>query len=922
MQADTGSSPDKVILVDGNSLVHRAFYAMPTLTTSQGEHTNAVLGFTNMLLRLLDDEEPDFVAVAFDLSGPTFRHEQFEDYKGNRPQMPDQLVPQMSLVKDAIQGFAIPIVELKGYEADDIIGTLACHHAALGRSVLIVTGDRDCLQLVNDQVTALITRRGISDLEVYDPKHVEKRHGIPPHLVADLKGLMGDSSDNIPGVPGIGPKTGVKLLREYGSLEGVLDNVQELRGKQQENLIRYADQARLSRKLATIHCDVPVKCDLAPYAREMWHEGELSQLFSRLEFKNLLARLSLTDDSLEVQTPTGEGGREARGELADFSLLSSDDEIQDLVNTLKESKEKTVYLDPYIDCFDSIDAMLVGLGVSDGRVGGFIPLYGGNGGEDEKRFEKNRCLEVLGELLGDTHLVKVCFATKPLRHALANLGTVLAEPLFDLALAAYLLNPGQNISGLDDLILQVLDDYQPGIEDLTGKGAKAIALSEIELVKLTEFSQMRLSKMAALKARLTEQLADYELVRLYEEVELPLSRVLTAMERRGVAVDIDELQGISQEFGQRIDDLTNAIYDLAGMEFNINSPKQLGEVLFERLGLPVLKETKTGPSTSAEVLEQLAEEHEIVLLVLDYRQLVKLKSTYLDSLEPLVHPVTGRIHTSFHQTATATGRLSSVNPNLQNIPVRTEEGRRIRRAFVARRPEHVLVSVDYSQIELRVLAHMSGDPAWVEAFRAGADIHARTAAEVFGLEMDEVTPALRNAAKAINFGIVYGISGFGLAKGTGLSIQEAQSYINKYFHKYAGVKAYLDGAVAEAKEKGYVTTLFNRRRYLPDIRSRRWALRNFAERAAMNAPIQGTAADIIKMAMVAVEKEIQKCGLRADMLLQVHDELVFEVHTEDLMPAARLIKETMEGIVTLDVPLVVEVKAGPNWRDAKTICWG
>ncbi len=382
-----------------------------------------------------------------------------------------------------------------------------------------------------------------------------------------------------------------------------------------------------------------------------------------------------------------------------------------------------------------------------------------------------------------------------------------------------------------------------------------------------------------------------------------------------MAVDVDDLRAISQEFGERIDRLAELIYSQAGMEFNINSPKQLGEVLFDRLGLPVLKETKTGPSTSAEVLEQLAEEHAIAQLVMDYRQLVKLKSTYLDTLELLVHPVTRRIHTSFHQRVTATGRLSSVNPNLQNIPVRTAEGRRIRRAFTAGHPDCVLLAADYSQIELRVLAHMSQDPAWLEAFRAGADIHARTAAEVFGLEMDEVTPALRNAAKAINFGIVYGISSFGLSKGTGLPVQEAQAYIDKYFQKYTEVKAYLDRTVEEARERGYVTTLFNRRRYLPDIRSRRWALRSFAERAAMNAPIQGSAADIIKMAMVAVERKISASGLRAEMLLQVHDELVFEVHIEDLLPAARLVKETMEGIVTLDVPLVVDVKSGRNWGD-------
>ena len=433
--------------------------------------------------------------------------------------------------------------------------------------------------------------------------------------------------------------------------------------------------------------------------------------------------------------------------------------------------------------------------------------------------------------------------------------------------------------------------------------------------RLAEFSRTRLVQLPVLYAKLEEELQKNELADLYREIELPLARVLAVMERRGVAVDVDELRAISEEFGERINRLAELIYSQAGMEFNINSPKQLGEVLFDRLGLPVLKETKTGPSTSAEVLEQLAEEHEIAGLVMDYRQLVKLKSTYLDTLEPLVHPVTGRIHTSFHQRVTATGRLSSVNPNLQNIPVRTADGRRIRRAFIAGNPDYVLLAADYSQIELRVLAHMSQDPAWLEAFRAGADIHARTAAEVFGLKMDEVTPALRSAAKAINFGIVYGISSFGLSKGTGLPVQEAQAYIDRYFEKYTGVKEYLDRTVEEAREQGYVTTLFNRRRYLPDIRSRRWALRSFAERAAMNAPIQGSAADIIKKAMIAVEQRIAASNLRAKMLLQVHDELVFEVHIEDLLPAAHLIKETMEGIVTLDVPLVVEVQSGRNWGD-------
>ncbi|NLY29004.1 MAG: DNA polymerase I [Firmicutes bacterium] len=897
MQTGTGNSQEKVVLVDGNSLIHRAFYAIPTLTTSQGEHTNAVLGFTTMLLRLLDDEKPDYIAVAFDLAGPTFRHEEFQDYKGHRPKMADELVSQVPLIKEVVDAFSIPIVEIQGYEADDVIGTLACYHKELGRKVLIVTGDRDCLQLVNEDTIVLITRRGISNLEAYDSRQVEAKHGVPPRLMADLKGLMGDSSDNIPGVPGIGPKTGAKLLKEFGSLEGVLNNIGKLRGKQRENLEKYADQARLSRRLATINCRVPINCDLVPYTREMWQEERLYELFSRLEFKSLISRLELSGDQAEVSI----------GQEQDFCLFTSPGEFEAFVQGLTERKggaDHVIYLDPYIDEDDTVDAVLVGLGLSDGRKSGYLPVS-----------PSEEITALLKELLGTAQLVKVCFDSKAFYHALANLGFIPEGSFFDISLAAYLMNPGQTIDGLDDVFLQVLDVYQPSMEELTGKGAKAITLAEVGHQRLAEFSKTRLAQLPLLHAKLEEGLQENHLVDLYREIELPLARVLAVMERRGVAVDVGELRAISEEFGERIDRLAELIYSQAGMEFNINSPKQLGEVLFDRLGLPVLKETKTGPSTSAEVLEQLAEEHEIAGLVMDYRQLVKLKSTYLDTLEPLVHPTTGRIHTSFHQRVTATGRLSSVNPNLQNIPVRTADGRRIRRAFVAGDPDYVLLAADYSQIELRVLAHMSQDPAWLEAFRAGADIHARTAAEVFGLKMEEVTPALRSAAKAINFGIVYGISSFGLSKGTGLPVQEAQAYIDRYFEKYTGVKEYLDRTVEEAREHGYVTTLFNRRRYLPDIRSRRWALRSFAERAAMNAPIQGSAADIIKKAMIAVEQRIAASKLRAEMLLQVHDELVFEVHMEDLLEAAHLIKETMEGIVTLDVPLLVEVQSGRNWGD-------
>ncbi|NLK08459.1 MAG: DNA polymerase I [Firmicutes bacterium] len=901
---------EKVMLVDGHSLLHRAFYALPTMTTSKGEHTNAALGFTNMLLRLLEDETPAFIGVAFDLSGPTFRHEQFEDYKGHRPSMPDDLVPQVEMIKQIVKGFAIPVLELDGYEADDIIGTLARHHGALDREVLIVTGDRDCLQLVDENVKALITRRGIRDLEIYDVKHVEKKHGVPPNLMADLKGLMGDASDNIPGVPGIGPKTGSRLLQKFGSLEEVLANVDKLRGKQKENVIKYAEQARLSRKLATIHCGVPVELELPPYGQEHWKQDELYELFSRLEFRSLISRLSLSSLDVDVDSDTKPSDRSQKAaETFDFELLDSLSQAREFAEKLSVSLQEggCVYLDPYIDNPDSVDAELAAIGISCGERGGLV-----------SRAILSECQELKG-ILENTGVDKVCFDAKFLLHALRNIPIDAAGTRFDISLAAYLLDSSQNVRNIENVLLDMLDVVVPSLEKLTGKGAKRVPVAEVALRDLAELSRQRMVNLAPLHKELADKLETNSLDTLYHDVELPLVKVLVGMEREGVAVDVQELRTISQELDGRLQDLSQAIYEHAGMEFNINSPKQLAEVLFDKLELPVIKKTKTGPSTNAEVLEALAEHHEIAELLMDYRQLGKLKSTYLDSLETLIHPVSERIHTSFHQTITATGRLSSVNPNLQNIPVRTEEGRRIRKAFVAGATGWVLLTADYSQIELRVLAHMAQDTAWLDAFRAGADIHSRTAAEVFEVPADEVTEHLRDAAKAINFGIVYGISSFGLAKGTGLTRQDAQTYIDRYFDKYAGVKMYLDETVATARQKGYVETLFGRRRYLPDINSRRWAARNFAERAAMNAPIQGTAADIIKMAMVSVARELENSGLKAKMLIQVHDELVFAVDEKDLHDVQSLVKKVMESVVDLSVPLVVDIKAGPNWRDAVSI---
>lgn len=912
MLSESGDQSARVVLVDGHSLLHRAFYALPTLTTSQGEFTNAVYGFTMMLLRLLEDEKPDYAAVAFDKAAPTFRHEQFADYKGHRPRMPDELVSQVPLAKKVVAALSIPIVELDGYEADDIIGTLARVNKTRGRRVLIVTGDKDCLQLVDDNTTALITRRGIKDMEIYDVEKVQEKLGVKPEQVVDLKGLMGDSSDNIPGVPGIGAKTAVRLLRDYGSLENILQHVNELKGKVKENLKAYADQARLSQSLARIHCDVPLEVDLPPYSRDSWQDDKLYELFTRLEFKNFLSKLRVRAGS-HSDEEDGTGivkVTEKAQKLIDYRLLQSGVEIEEFITSL--AKDAPLYLDPFFAEADTIDVFLVGMAISDGKRGGFVTLA-----QARKEAENQAAAlpPALLQILQDENRPKVCFNAKPLFHALHNLGIKLGGLEFDLSLAAYLLNPGQNTGGLADLVLQFFDEFLPPLSELVGKGARTVPLSQVDPETLADFARPRLGYLVPLRDKLEKKLEELELKKLYYDLEMPLVPVLASMEQRGITVDVQELERISDELADRITALTQQIYDAAGTEFNINSPKQMGEILFQRLQLPVIKKTKTGPSTSAKVLEELAAEHEIARLILDYRQLVKLKSTYLDALKTLVHPDTGRVHTTFHQTATATGRLSSSNPNLQNIPVRTEEGRRIRRAFIPGSPDHVLLTADYSQIELRVLAHISRDETLIEAFQAGMDIHRRTAAEVMGLKLEDVTPEMRSAAKAINFGIVYGISSFGLARNTGLTRQQAQEYIDKYFQKYSGVKAYLDEAVRQAREQGYVTTLFHRRRYLPDINSRRPALRKFAERMAMNTPIQGTAADIIKMAMVEVERRLLASDLPAQMLLQVHDELVLEVHKDELESVARLVKEIMEGVTTLAVPLIVDVKAGSNWRD-------
>lgn len=851
-----------ILLIDGNSLINRAYYAIRSLSNAQGEPTNGVYGFLLMLYRMLDDYSPDGVYVAFDVSAPTFRHKQYEQYKATRTGMPEDLRPQLGYLKEILDAMGIPRLELEGYEADDVIGTAARLAEEAGHNVLIVTGDRDALQLVSGRTKVVLTRRGISDTLVVDEDVLKKEFFVTPAQVRDLKGLMGDSSDNIPGVPGVGEKTALKLLKDYENLEEIYENIDQIKGKLKERLETHRDEAFMSRDLATIRCDVPIEIDFDE--QPAGDEEKLRELFVRFEFNSFMERLAPSKEQPEAAGP----------ELK-FEQLTLEN-VSELKKAVQEASEVSVA----VDLANSRIAVAAGksIWVAD-NLKEAVDLMNG-----------------LKEVLKSASLIR-CSSVKELHHLLE----AVEDPIhveFDLELAAYLRDSGQR-------------------QDLKAVAA-ALNLPRVEAEEGTvEYLAACAGLLPKLHRRLEEELKEAELWELFYDLELPLAYLLAKMEHTGILVDRAKLETLGEELDRHRTEIAQQIYAEAGEEFNINSPKQLGVILFEKMGLPVLKRTKTGPSTSAEVLEQLTA-YPIVNLVLEYRQVEKLRSTYADALVQLISPKTGRIHTTFHQNVTATGRLSSSDPNLQNIPVRTSGGRRIRETFIA--PEgSLLMSADYSQIELRVLAHISGDETLIEAFQLGRDIHTQTASEVFGVPLDQVSEAQREAAKAINFGIVYGISSFGLAKGINLTRAEAQTYIDKYFERYPKVKKYMDDIVRQGTEMGYVTTILKRRRYLPDLRSRNYNLRSFASRMAMNSPIQGSAADIIKLAMLRVDEALRKADLKAKILLQVHDELVLEVPEEELYAAAEIVRKEMENVMQLRVPLVVDVKAGPNWRDCAAL---
>lgn len=878
MKQEHSSEQKRFLVLDGSSLIFRAFYALPPdLSDSHGQPTGAIFGFSNMLTKLIAEQQPDLMALAFDKSRHTFRTERYADYKGTRDKTPEELLSQFPLLREFAANMGIPFLEKDNYEADDIIGTLATQAAAEGYDVRVVTGDRDALQLVRPNLRVLLTKKGISELKDYDTAAFEEEYGFEPLKLIDLKGLMGDTSDNIPGIPGVGPKTASKLLLAYGSVENVLAHVEDVSGKKlKERLMEYADQARLSKELATIELHVPeiefVEADyrIQPDMEKMQAFCDAHEL--RAVWRNFERLYGPAELALDLGDTGDAAAQDLSYDLWDETAVKAAAEAPYLaVSGIFEG------LAPFV----SIEGLAVVAG-PDAEKAGFVR-------KDSAAFS------ALLNLLESEKQAAV-FGLKRYDQA----GLKAQQAFFDIELAAYLLEPERSKYALPELSQKYLQEMAP--ESFADERSRAV------------WEAKTISRLYPL---LGAKLEEEELTHLMDTVELPLVEVLAAMEQNGVYVNRTHLAEKTEEVADRLQTIEQSIYEMAGHTFNLNSPKQLGTVLFEELDLPVRKKTKTGYSTNAEVLESLRLEHPIVEQILAYRLWSKLKSTYLDGITGLIRTDTGRVHTSFNQTVTATGRLSSSDPNLQNIPVRTEEGRMIRALFEPGEGYDYLLSADYSQIELRLLAHMSGDANFIDAFKRGQDIHARTAAEVFGIPLEEVTPELRRHAKVVNFGIVYGISDFGLARNLHISRKEASDYISRYFERYPGVRAFMDKVVAEAHETGYVTTMFGRRRELPAIKSRNFNQRMLAERMAMNTPIQGTAADVIKLAMIAAYHRLKEAGVKSRILLQVHDELVLEVVESELDVVQAILRESMEHVVELSVPLSIDIHWGRNWAEAK-----
>ncbi len=919
--ADTGivptngsSSRPRLVLIDGYGLAFRAFFALPpSLATAAGEITNATFGFTSMLLDVMRAHNPEYLLVTFDV-GRSFRHDSYEDYKAHRAPMPDEMRHQMGRIRQVLEVLNVPVYEAEGFEADDVIGTLSKQAAEQGYEAFVVTGDSDLLQLVDDHVWIVMpgaTRFG--EYRLFDRQAVIDRYGFGPERVAEYKALVGDKSDNIPGVPGIGEKTAKALIEQFSSLTELYDNLDSVTPPRARNALEKGrDSAFQSLDLATIVRDVPVELEIESCVVHDYDRDATLELFRELEFRNLPAKLP---DSSRIAEPDE---NDTRGQLADWKVVTTGQDLRALADEIRAAEH--VAVDVETDGTHPVMCNLVGIAIAtDPKKAYYVPLTHEAGPNADSDLARELLAPALREHKGIVaHHGKFDIAVMN-RHGYEGITVE-----FDTMLAAYIL--GETAYGLKDLAFQRLGWEMTPITDLIGKGKSQITMDMVPVEAAAEYAAADVESTLRLAPPYREELKERDQERLFFEIEVPLIDVLVRMEATGIALDTDMLKGLSKQLDGQITELRNEIYSAVGHEFNINSPSQLANVLFEEIGLPAGRKTKTGYSVSQDVLDGLRGAHPAVDAVLEYRALSKLKSTYVDSLPKQLNPQTGRIHTTYNQTIAATGRLSSVDPNLQNIPIRTPIGRQVRKAFVAdNRPGYrpfnedaVFVGADYSQMELRLMAHYSQDEALVQAFRDGQDIHATTASEVFGVPLEEVTPNLRSTAKAVNFGIMYGMQAFGLSRDTGMSRADAQEFINRYMERFSGVRAYLDSTIEQAVRDGYVSTLYGRRRYLPDINTK-GPSRMGAERAAINMPLQGTAADIMKIAMIQVDRELRDAGFQSRMLLQVHDELIFEAPVSEVEPLAELVERVMMGAAELSVPLEVEVSTGPNWDDMETL---
>lgn len=897
----------KLIVVDGNSIVNRAFYGImgsKMLQTADGIYTNAIYGFLAILFKELEDIKPDYIAVAFDLKAPTARHKMYDGYKANRKGMPDELAAQMPILKKVLRAMNITIIEREGYEADDVLGTLSVMGEKAGLEVALLTGDRDSFQLATDKVSIYIprTKAGKTETDIFDRNKVKEVYGVEPKQMIEVKGLQGDTSDNIPGVPGIGEKTALSIIKEYGTIDNLYEMIEagtdNLKGKQREKIAENKELAMLSKTLGTINLETPVEKEIEDLKVQEWNKSEVLKIFKELRFNRYIDRFKLNEEALDGEN----AGEEEENFNVEFEKeLISEKRFLELKDKIIE--ERICYF--YIEMKENGDSIIKKSPKS-------VSIYF----KDENKVYNMPIanLEIMREILENENVLKCSYDLKEIYILALENGIKPENFMFDIRIAGYLLNSVSNLYSIPDLVNQYL-----GIE-IEFPEEKQVQINLFDSLdqeeKVDEKSSIYAYAIGNLHDVLLKELEKNEMLELFNNIEMPVLEVLADMQFRGMYVDKDELISYGDELKARIDELTNIIHDLAGEEFNINSPKQLGEVLFEKLKLPVIKKTKSGYSTDVDTLEKLQGEHEIIEYILEYRQLAKLNSTYIEGMIPFINSKTGRIHSYFHQTVTVTGRISSTEPNLQNIPTRIEIGKKLRKVFKPAEGK-IFLDADYSQIELRVLAHVSKDEIMVENFNNDEDIHAQAASRVFGIPLEEVTKELRSKAKAVNFGIVYGISDFGLAGQIHSSRKQAKQYIEQYLDKYSGIKKFMSDVVEEAKEKGYIETMYKRRRYIPELKSKNYMVRKFGDRVAMNTPIQGTAADIMKIAMINVFRELKKEGLNSKVVLQVHDELLIETDISEKEKVKEILVSCMENATKLSVPLKVDVEEGYNWYDAK-----